>query len=102
MAVWSWNAALALIYGDSIVWKPSEKTPLTALAMVALFEKAVAEFGEVPEELSELLIGEVDIGNILSKTRELGGNNESIVAPSADLEAARKAGGIVHGANATW
>lgn len=40
VAVWSWNAALALICGDSIIWKPSEKTPLTALACQALFEKS--------------------------------------------------------------
>src|SRR6201986_2036352 len=45
VAVWSWNAALAIVAGDSVVWKPSEKTPLTALACQALFGKAVERFG---------------------------------------------------------
>ena len=45
VAVWSWNAALALVCGNSVVWKPSEKTPLTALAVQALFARAVARFG---------------------------------------------------------
>ena len=44
VAVWSWNAALALVCGNSIVWKPSEKTPLTALATQALFERALRRF----------------------------------------------------------
>ncbi|HVY80419.1 MAG TPA: aldehyde dehydrogenase family protein, partial [Steroidobacteraceae bacterium] len=48
VAVWSWNAALALVCGDSVVWKPSEKTPLTALAVQALFERARAKFNGVP------------------------------------------------------
>ncbi|HEU4623785.1 MAG TPA: aldehyde dehydrogenase family protein [Steroidobacteraceae bacterium] len=48
VAVWSWNAALALVCGDSVVWKPSEKTPLTALAVHALFERARAKFNGVP------------------------------------------------------
>src|ERR1700716_1974134 len=44
VAVWAWNAALALVCGDAVVWKPSEKTPLTAIACHALFEKALREF----------------------------------------------------------
>src|SRR4051794_40464428 len=48
VAVWSWNAALALVCGDSVLWKPSEKTPLTALATQALFERAVKRFGNAP------------------------------------------------------
>ncbi len=52
VAVWSWNAALALVCGDSVVWKPSEKTPLTALATQALVDRAARRFGEVPEGLS--------------------------------------------------
>jgi aldehyde dehydrogenase (NAD+) len=48
VAVWSWNSALALVCGDSVVWKPSEKTPLTALAVHALFERARAKFNGVP------------------------------------------------------
>ncbi|TIM52264.1 MAG: aldehyde dehydrogenase family protein, partial [Mesorhizobium sp.] len=39
VAVWSWNAALALVCGDAVVWKPSEKTPLTALACEAIFKR---------------------------------------------------------------
>ena len=58
VAVWSWNAALALVCGDAVVWKPSEKTPLTALAVHALLEKAIARFGrDAPEGLCALLIG---------------------------------------------
>ncbi len=52
VAVWSWNAALALVCGNSIVWKPSEKTPLTALATHALLGRAIARFGAVPEGLA--------------------------------------------------
>lgn len=118
VAVWSWNAAIALVCGDSIVWKPSEKTPLTALACQNLFEKAVAKFKaaghEVPDHLSQVLIGQRDVGEAMveheffplisatGSTRmgrdvaqrvaarfgksilELGGNNGLIIAPSAD------------------
>ena len=49
VAVWAWNAALALVCGDGFVWKPSEKTPLTALATQALFRRAAARFGAVPQ-----------------------------------------------------
>ena len=66
VAVWSWNAALALVCGDTVVWKPSEKTPLTALAVQALFEKARAKFGpDAPEGLSTLLIGGRALGEVL-------------------------------------
>lgn len=69
VAVWSWNAALAMVCGNSTVWKPSERTPLTALATQALFEKAlkryVAEGGMAPANLSTLLIGGRDIGEAL-------------------------------------
>src|SRR3546814_11383739 len=57
VAVWAWNAALALVCGNSVVWKPSEKTPLTALATQAIFERAAARFGDAPSGLSQLLIG---------------------------------------------
>ena len=117
VAVWSWNAALALVCGDPVVWKPSEKTPLTALAVDALFRRAAARFGaDAPEGLATLLIGGRDVGEALvddprvpvvsatGSTRmgravgerlarrfakailELGGNNASIVTPSADLD----------------
>ena len=65
VAVWSWNAALALVCGDPVVWKPSEKTPLTALAIAALFRRAAARFGPVPEGLVEVVIGGAEAGAAL-------------------------------------
>ena len=63
VAVWSWNTALALICGDSVVWKPSEKTPVTALACQALLDRAIAKFGDdAPKGLSSVIIGMKDIG----------------------------------------
>ena len=121
VAVWSWNAALALVCGNSVVWKPSEKTPLTALATQALFERAAAKVGGVPEGLSALLVGDVRLGEVLVDSAqvpllsatgstamgklvgprlaqrfarsilELGGNNAAIVCPSADLDIALRA-----------
>lgn len=119
VAVWSWNTALALICGNPVIWKPSEKTPLTAIACQALIEKALAKFGtDAPAHLSQLLIGERDVGDALvshpdvplisatGSTRmgrevgpkvaarfgksilELGGNNAMILTPSADLDLA--------------
>ena len=119
VAVWSWNTALALICGNPVIWKPSEKTPLTAIACQTLFEKALAKFGtDAPAHLSQLLIGERDVGDALvshpdvplisatGSTRmgrevgpkvaarfgksilELGGNNAMILTPSADLDLA--------------
>jgi aldehyde dehydrogenase (NAD+) len=116
VAVWCWNAALAIVCGDPVVWKPSEKTPLTAMAVQDLFERAAAKFGETPANLSTLLIGAREVGEALVDHRkvalvsatgstamgravgprlaqrfarallELGGNNAAIVAPSADLD----------------
>jgi L-aminoadipate-semialdehyde dehydrogenase len=69
VAVWAWNAALALVCGNSIVWKPSEKTPLTALATQALFDRAFARFkragGSAPDGLAAVLFGGRDIGEVL-------------------------------------
>jgi aldehyde dehydrogenase (NAD+) len=69
VAVWAWNAALALVCGNSIVWKPSEKTPLTALATEALFARALARFkadgGSAPDGLSAVLFGGREIGEVL-------------------------------------
>ena len=63
VAVWAWNAALAFVCGNSVVWKPSEKTPLTAIAVHALFMKAVARFGsDAPAGLAQLIIGNRDAG----------------------------------------
>ena len=60
VAVWSWNSALALVCGDPVVWKPSERTPLTALACQALFRRAAAAFGDAPDGLLEVVIGGAD------------------------------------------
>jgi aldehyde dehydrogenase (NAD+) len=66
VAVWAWNAALALVCGDSVVWKPSEKTPLTALAVQALFDRAAARFGDdAPAGLSSLLLGGRDVAGVM-------------------------------------
>ncbi len=69
VAVWSWNAAIALACGDPVVWKPSEKTPLTALACQNLFDRAVEEFKVVghdaPDHLSQILMGGRDIGEAM-------------------------------------
>ncbi len=62
VAVWSWNAALAFVCGNSVVWKPSEKTLLCALATQALFDRAAARFGGVPVGLSTVLIGGREAG----------------------------------------
>jgi aldehyde dehydrogenase (NAD+) len=121
VAVWSWNAALALVCGDPVIWKPSEKTPLTALATMKIFERALARFGDAPAGLAGIVIGGRAVGEALvespkvaivsatGSTRmgrmvgpkvaerfgrsilELGGNNAMIVAPSADLEMAVRA-----------
>jgi aldehyde dehydrogenase (NAD+) len=121
VAVWSWNAALALVCGDPVVWKPSERTPLTALACQALFRRAAAAFGDAPDGLLEVVVGGADrarqlacdprlplvsatgstaMGKALSplvadrlgrSLLELGGNNGMVVAPSADLDLAVRA-----------
>ncbi|WP_269931873.1 L-piperidine-6-carboxylate dehydrogenase [Aminobacter sp. HY435] len=66
VAVWSWNAALAFVCGNSVMWKPSEKTPLTALACDAIFKRAAARFGaDAPEGLSQVLIGDRAVGEVL-------------------------------------
>jgi aldehyde dehydrogenase (NAD+) len=69
VAVWAWNSALALVAGNACVWKPSEKTPLTALATQALFGQALAQYRAAghaaPEGLSELVIGRADVGEAM-------------------------------------
>ena len=69
VAVWSWNTALAIVCGDAVVWKPSEKTPLTALASQALFERALKRFtdngGQAPANLSQVLIGTREVGQTM-------------------------------------
>jgi aldehyde dehydrogenase (NAD+) len=128
VAVWAWNAMIALVCGDSLVWKPSEKTPLTAIACQTIVARAIAAC-EAPPGLSSLVVGGADVGQALAASQalplisatgsvrmgravaqavaarlgrsllELGGNNGAIVAPSADLELAVR--GIVFAAAGT-
>jgi aldehyde dehydrogenase (NAD+) len=67
VAVWAWNATLALVCGDTVVWKPSEKAPLCALAVQALFERACVRFGqpELTRDLSQVVLGLADVGQSL-------------------------------------
>ncbi len=76
VAVWAWNAALALVCGNAIVWKPSEKSPLTGLATHAIFERALKRYVndgyDAPEGLSALLIGARETGEILVDHEKVG------------------------------
>jgi aldehyde dehydrogenase (NAD+) len=115
VAVWNWNTALAWVCGDVCVWKPSEKTPITAIACQQI-TKEVFDANGVPEGVSGLVIGGPEIGKLMAEdirvplvsatgsTRmgksvgaavgarlgrsllELGGNNAIIIAPTADLK----------------
>ena len=128
VAVWAWNTAIALVCGDTVVWKPSELTPLTAVACQALLQRACTDVG-APVAVGRLLLGEREIGErlvddprvaLLSATGsvrmgrqvgprvaqrfgkvllELGGNNAAIVTPKADLDLAVR--GIVFSAAGT-
>ncbi len=121
VAPWAWNFALAIVCGDPMVWKPSEKTPVSALACQAIFDKAAARYGDAPADLLQVVIGGKAAGEalvddarvpLISATGscrmgrevgvrvaqrlgrsllELGGNNAMIVAPSADLDLAVRA-----------
>ncbi len=72
VAVWSWNAALALVCGDPVIWKPSEKTPLSALATMKIFERALKRFGpDAPEGLAQLVIGGPAIGEALVASKRV-------------------------------
>lgn len=72
VAVWCWNTALALVCGDPVIWKPSEKTPLTALACAKIFERAVARFGDdAPRDLVQVVIGGADVGAALVESRDV-------------------------------
>ncbi|RMB07811.1 L-piperidine-6-carboxylate dehydrogenase [Eilatimonas milleporae] len=67
VAVWAWNTAIALVCGDPVIWKPSEKTPITALVCDALLQRAIADFGaDAPAGLSCVLVGERDTGEQLT------------------------------------
>jgi aldehyde dehydrogenase (NAD+) len=121
VAVWAWNAALALVCGNPVIWKPSEKTPLCAELVMQLVRRARRKFGLTADGLVQLVQGERKIGEALVRdprvalvsatgsTRmgrmvapvvakrfgrsllELGGNNAAIVCPSADLDLAERA-----------
>jgi aldehyde dehydrogenase (NAD+) len=121
VAPFAWNAALALVCGDPVIWKPSEKTPLSALATAKIFARAAARFKDAPQYLLQVLVGGQHAGEVLVDSRdvpvisatgstrmgraigpkvaerfgrsilELGGNNAMIVAPSADIEMALRA-----------
>ena len=129
VAVWAWNAMLALVCGDPVVWKPSEKTPLTAMACHAIASRAIDQFSAAPSDLVQLVAGGRDVGQALASNPglplvsatgstemgrsvaqavgarlgrpllELGGNNAAIVTPTADLELALR--GIVFSAVGT-
>jgi aldehyde dehydrogenase (NAD+) len=72
VAVWAWNAALALVCGDPVIWKPSEKTPLTALASMKVFERALARFGgDAPAGLVQCVIGGAELGDALAASRDV-------------------------------
>src|SRR3989454_7275 len=118
VAVWSWNAALAAVCGDATVWKPSEKTPLTAIAVTKICEAVCRETGADPAIFTLLIGDRKTVGQKLAEDRrvslvsatgsvgmglnvakavhgrlgrtimELGGNNALIVAPSADIDMA--------------
>ncbi len=72
VAVWGWNTALALVCGDPVIWKPSEKAPLSALACQVIFERAAKRFGEdAPENLSQVVIGGADVGAALVASKDV-------------------------------
>jgi aldehyde dehydrogenase (NAD+) len=121
VAVWAWNAALALVCGDPVIWKPSEKTPLCAELVMELARRAIRAFGDAPDGLIQLVQGDREVGEALADDPrvalvsatgstamgravgrrvakrfgrvllELGGNNAMIVCSSADLELAARA-----------
>lgn len=72
VAVWCWNTALALVCGDPVIWKPSEKTPLTAMACAKILERAIARFGDdAPAGLHQLVIGGADVGAALVESKDV-------------------------------
>lgn len=121
VAVWCWNTALALVCGDPVIWKPSEKAPLCAMACHELLMQVIRKFPDAPSDLSSVVIGMRDAGEAISESTkiplvsatgsvpmgkavgakvgarlgrsllELGGNNAMIVTPGADLDLAIRA-----------
>ncbi len=129
VAVWAWNAMLAFVCGDPVIWKPSEKTPLCALGCQAIIRQVLEDAPEIPAAVSTVLIGGADVGQAIASCPELplvsatgsaamgravgqavaarigrsllelGGNNAMIVTPTADLDLALR--GIVFAAVGT-
>jgi len=121
IAVWAWNAMIALVCGNTIVWKPSIQTPLCAVACHLLLQKALDQFKEFPKNISSVIVGSRAIGEVIVKSKrtqlisatgsvtmgrkiaaivsarlgklllELGGNNAMIVTPSANLDLSLRA-----------
>ena len=121
VAVWAWNAALALVCGDPVAWKPSEKAPLCALACHHLLQEVIDDYEQAPEGLIVLVNGGREVGHAVAASKklplisatgsipmgravgqtvaarlgrsllELGGNNAMVVSPSADLDLALRA-----------
>ncbi len=128
VAVWSWNAMLATVCGDVVIWKPSEKTPLTAIACQHIIREVLQE-NELPEGVFNVIIGDAEIGSLMAHDKriplvsatgstrmgkkvgeavgarlgksllELGGNNAIIITENADIEMAIRA--VVFGAVGT-
>lgn len=94
VAVWAWNAAIAWVCGNSVIWKPSEKTPLTALACQAIFERAAARFGdEAPVGLSSLCVGARDAGEALvddQRVRVLSATGSTAMGRSVGPQLAKR------------
>tara|TARA_R110002126_G_scaffold13118_4_gene56954 strand:- start:99905 stop:101434 length:1530 start_codon:yes stop_codon:yes gene_type:complete len=91
VAVWAWNTALAIVCGDPVIWKPSEKTPLTALACQKIFLDACAKFGtDAPENLSQLLLGEAEIGAQMVADKRM-----SVISATGSTAMGRKVAPIV-------
>lgn len=121
VAVWAWNTMVALVCGDPVVWKPSEKTPLTAIACHKIAQSCISQFDDTSPDLLQLVCGGRDVGQAIAgheglplvsatgsipmgrsvaqtvaarlgrSLLELGGNNAAIVSPSADMELATRA-----------
>ena len=96
VAVWAWNAVLAMVCGDPVIWKPSEKTPLAALACRTLFGRALARFGEVPEALArglmQIVIGGREVGRALVADRRMG-----LISATGSCSMGREVGPVVLG-----
>ena len=72
VAPFAWNFALAIVCGDPVIWKPSEKTPLSAIATAKIWERAVARFGsEAPDGLLHVAIGLGDVGEVLTRSKDV-------------------------------